>query len=49
MNWLPGVITILEMAFLRVVLPALITLLLGYVLGRLNAKWQAEAKPIVAA
>ena len=49
MNWLPGVITILEMALLRVVVPAVITLLLGYALGRLNAKWQAEAKPIVAA
>jgi len=49
MEWLPGVITILEMAFLRVVVPAAITLLLGYVLKHLNAKWQAEAKPVVAA
>jgi hypothetical protein len=47
MEWLLGLETIIGMAFLRVVVPVGITLLLGYFLRRLNAKWQAEAGSIV--
>jgi predicted permease len=47
MEWLLGLETIVGMAFLRVVVPVVITLLLGYLLKHLNAKWQAEARSIV--
>jgi hypothetical protein len=48
MGWLFGVGTIVGMVVLRLAVPVSITVLLCYLLGRLNAKWQAEARAMVA-
>lgn len=44
MDWLLETVIILGMFVLRLGMPLAITLLLGYWLRRLDAKWQAEAQ-----
>jgi hypothetical protein len=44
MEWVLGVGAVVGMFFLRLVVPAAITLALGYALHRLNAQWHPEAQ-----
>jgi hypothetical protein len=44
MDWLLGVVVITGMFVLRLGVPLAITLAVGYLHRRLDAKWQAEAQ-----
>jgi len=44
MNWLSEVVVITGMFVLRLGVPLAITLAVGYLLRRLDAKWQAESE-----